>query len=90
MRTGLNVGTLGDLVFKSRKEKRVLLESIGLSQNDLKRAEEFVTNLPAIAIDLAIAEDTNAEQVKIPHSFFSADIRKEVDSNLFKPFVQGA
>lgn len=78
LRSGMNVSCLGDLVFRSPKDKRHLLESIGLSHMELKRAEDFVNNLPAVSINMAIAEDAGAEQIKIPDSYFQADMRKEV------------
>jgi len=83
LRSGMKVSCLGDLIFKSPAEIRHNLESIGLSSQDLKRAEDFVNGLPAITLSLAIAEDTGAEQVKIPSSYFQTDIRQEVKWGTF-------
>lgn len=78
MRSGLKVKSLCDLVSRPQRDKRTLLESVGLSQIDLKKAEEFVNGLPNIQVGLALAGDEDDEKVQIPANFFDADMRKEV------------
>jgi hypothetical protein len=78
IRSGMDISCLGALVFKRPDQIRHVLESVGLAHNELKKAEDFVTNLPSISLEFSMSEDDQSDPIKIPKTYFTADIRKEV------------